>query len=427
LDQAKVKLNTFRSRADEIGSLDKEPRLRFFASSGNTLAFGPGAGLVVAVSVGTSSLLAALVDANGDLSHQSAQPRQEDQLSAPPRVLLGRIRTAVADVLRSAFADPSKLVDGRLPLLGVAVAWPAAINRDKKPVSWALADSGWHTARTLVDHVALELNLEKERTHALNDANAAAIAVAFDRTRRPDHLQQTHPELTMVLRLAGGIGGATIVIEPPRDGRTGFLDSTLIGGKDHLAGELGHVAVSPAAVEALNAARDGLGSLEPHACSCVSRGEPVPPHLEAYAAVRAVTRRFAPDEPGSTLIERLRNAAPGSPEARALHDAGSLVGEALAGPVAWVNPAAIVLTGSLALAPVEAAIKERIFGSLVVSDPTMTCAKDSDYIRVRGAALAVLRTHVYRRLDTLLGGHKKTLPGAVASLTKPLAPGDLSV
>src|SRR5438046_796078 len=66
LETLKVADATFRNAGEKLGARTDEPGLRFFDSSiAGRLAFGPGAGLVVGVAVGTESLRAAIVDANG--------------------------------------------------------------------------------------------------------------------------------------------------------------------------------------------------------------------------------------------------------------------------------------------------------------------------------------------------------------------------
>lgn len=81
---------------------------------------------------------------------------------------------------------------------------------------------------------------------------------------------------------------------------------------------------------------------------------------------------------------------------RALGDAGRLIGRSLAGPVLMLNPAGIVLSGSLALDHVKHAIErgrtlwqhlnEPAPGRLDVLPP-----RENTYSVARGAALAVFR------------------------------------
>jgi predicted NBD/HSP70 family sugar kinase len=423
-----VRDTTFRSAAEVIGGREHSPGLRFFRASDRKIAFGPGAGLVLGVSVGAASLRAALVDANGELWNEHDAESLPDQLREDPAVVLDRIRDAAGAVLDPALKEGSLLVEGAIPLLGVAVAWPSAVDRQGKPAGHALTNNRWHGSQSLTQLVARHLGIDARRSHALNDCNAAAVAVSFERTRERDHAQQTNPELTLVLRLAGGIGGATIIVAPPRHDQSlgvtsGFLDSLLIGGTDLLAGEIGHVSLPYSAIRALNERRpDGLDALAPVDCSCRESSEsPIPSHLEAYTSVGTVTRRAAPTLSRSDALQDILANPERHTYSRALADVGALVGEALLNPIAWLNPATIVLTGSLAVPEVVNALDRRIADSHpVVTHPNIRCVEGSDaYTRVQGAGLAVLRQHVHRQLPSIVGGDKKTLPRRVKQLTVP--------
>jgi predicted NBD/HSP70 family sugar kinase len=429
LERVGVKNNTFRSAGEAIGSKEHEPGLRFFSVSDGAISFGPGAGLVLGISVGSSSMRAALVDANGKSWHEHDSPACPGQLKAKSSVVLDRIREAAGTVLANALEGEELLVVGKLPLLGVSVAWPEAIDRSGKPAGRLLGDDVWRSGQSLAQRVARHLNIEPRRSHAINDAWAAAIAVAFARTCETEHEHQQHPELTIIIRLAGGVGGATIIVEPPdRDSplgiTSGFPKSILVGGAGHLAGEIGHVCMREEAIRELNRERpSGLSRLRPASCSCQERADSrAARHVEAYTSVGAITSRLAP---GSERSEALASIIDGSEHdpvrTRALEDVGTLLGEALVGPVAWVNPAAIVLTGSLAVREVAQALDRRIADTHpIVTHPDIRFleGEENNYVRVRGAALAVLREHVHRQLPSILGGPKKTLPQRVEDLTK---------
>jgi predicted NBD/HSP70 family sugar kinase len=264
LSDAEVADGTFRGAGLALGAHLGSPGLRFFDSSiDGRLAFGPGAGLVAGVSVGTESLRAALVDANGWVRATHDAEPMGGQLSAPRDVARGRIRAAVAALLAVAATRPGLLVDGALPLLGAAVAWPAPVSRAKRPVGHALAHSSWSRGEPLDWLVGLALGIKALTCFALNDTHAAAIGYAHRVTHAPDYRSWQHPQLTVVLRLAGGVGGAVIVIEPSEDARradrsqgtrrrAGFEDTVLLAGLDNYAGEIGHVPVDPRLVVDLN-------------------------------------------------------------------------------------------------------------------------------------------------------------------------------
>jgi hypothetical protein len=267
----------------------------------------------------------------------------------------------------------------------------------------------------LAQRVAVQLKLGRKMSHALNDSHAAAIAVAFNHTRTPEYVDQDHPELTLVLRISGGISGATIVIEPPEDDESGFADSILLGGVDSHAGELGHTTIAPGLIDEISAVTTGgLKPPTPGWCSCTHPSHLEPPHhLEAFAGRLALAGRIdatAPD-PESVIQDVLRE-----PEAeihrRALEDIGTMTGVTLRGAVAMLNPAKIVITGALALDPVKNAMDKSLEEEHRVNahPHVLTLEDDKDFIAAKGAALAVIRKRVYREFDSLLGSPVKKIP-----------------
>ena len=428
LERIEVKNNAFRSAGDQLGAT-RVPGLRFFDSTHrNQLAFGPGAGLVLGVSVGASSIRAAIVDANGRLYHAHEDPPLQHQLALAPSELLERLRRVTASVFEMASSDPGLLVDGAFPFLGVAVAWGAPLDREKKPLGPALQHRSWHSGAPLHQRVARHLGIPLERSHALNHAHAAAIAVAWHQTRAADHLEQHHSRIGIVIRLAGEINAATIVVEPPRllsrsglGPTSGFLSSVLIGGVDLQAGEIGHVPVDAAIIASRNYDRpSGLGDLVPFRCSCTEPTNPVPSHLEAYASTTAIAHRVSPAEPEEDVIARIV-AQPEAPlHRRVLQDVGILAGHTLVGPVAMLNPATITLTGPFAVPTVQQAVSARLSDALPFGvSPEIRLLRPvlNDFVGVQGAALAVLRRHVHRRFEELVGGSKRQVPQLVRALT----------
>ena len=126
--------------------------------------FGAGAGLVVAVSLGNESMRAAIVDANGAIPERvtsvgelpmwahptlhAVETHAAKQLSQSMPVLLDRVVWAAHEVARCALADMTLCRDGKLPLLGVVVAWPSALHRlSKTPTGTTLTDPAWRQGR----------------------------------------------------------------------------------------------------------------------------------------------------------------------------------------------------------------------------------------------------------------------------------------
>jgi predicted NBD/HSP70 family sugar kinase len=431
LSQAgEVKGTTFRSAGSEIGALKGDQGLRFFDSTEQgRIAFGPGAGLVVGVSVGAESVRAVLVDANGWAYHHFESERLPGQLDAEPRAVLDRIKHAAGRVMDAALSDQRLLVDHALPLLGVAVAWPTAVDRVGLPAGHSLTHPNWRNGQSLTQRVERHLKLRDVPVYALNDAHAAAIAVAHRETHNAQHLKWTHPKLTVVLRLAGNIDGAVTVLEPPQmhaeHGRTsGFVDTVLLGGVDNHTGRIGHAPVTKTLVDELNHRKTkGLGQLKTVPCSCVANGEASPCHLQSYASVLPLTRRVYPKKPRGEALDAILSDQTVPAHTRALEDVGALVGDALIGPVTMLNPAKLFLTGSLALSAVHEELERRLddalkFGTL--PDVDLVKGQDNDFVRATGAALALIRNQVHRRLDELLHDEKATVARNVEALTVPV-------
>lgn len=422
---------TFRSASGNLGGKKESKRLRFFDSSQTgKIAFGPSAGLALGISLGHQSLRASLVDANGISRATFEAPGRPGQLEEEPAALLDRIAAAAGAVVEKALTDDTLKVGRALPFLGVSVAWPTPLTRGKLPVGHALAHHAWRSGTSVTNRVANHLGIDIERSHAMNDSAAAAIAVAYAQTMRREHLTQEHPRLTVTLRLAGGISAGMVVVEPPqRDPdlgvTSGFPRSVLIGGVDHHSGEIGHVPINAALVEMLNKREvEGLGPLVPQRCSCSPPENPELCHLESFAGGHALAARVDSSRPAEEVIDDIV-ANPDDPiHERALEDIGILVGDALIAPLAMLNPAAIVLTGSLALAPAEKGLRDTVkdvhrFGS----QPGVSRLEDrtaNEFARARGAALLVLRRHVYRDFPNLLDGTEEIVCEKIEKLTKPL-------
>ena len=423
------KESAWRMASEDIGSVAKAPGLRFFDSRRQSLAFGPGAGLALGVSLGSQSLRAALVDANGALHHKFEGERMPDQLHLEPEALLDRMREVIEVVLRKGLKDKTLQVDGALPFLGISTAWPAPVTRQKTTVGFALRHDRWHHGQRLDKMVAAHLSLEPRLSNAINDAAAAAIGVAFRQTNEPQHLDQPFPRLAMVLRLAGGIGGSTIVVEAPTEEpglgiSSGFPTSILTGGVDHLAGEIGHVPVEQRLVGELNKSRKrGLGTLKPLPCSCTDENDRSSLHLEAFASAGALARRIDPKAPTSEVAARILKDPDKPVHKKGLQDVGELIAAALAGPVAVLNPATLVLTGAMAVPEVERTVRTGLEKVHVFGTPPEVSILDDDenkYIGVKGAGIAVLRRKIFRRFPDILGVPKKTLKSSVREATEPL-------
>ena len=469
--------------------LESVKRLRAdgYLDPGAPLSLGPELDGVIGVHLGDETLRAGWFDANGRLRAQHTADAVPERLSIQrPEKTLADIRAAVNAVLREtvqvADAEHAKPVgarnqrpiyverktDGnvrkRLPLLGVAVAWPFPVNRyTKQPEGLAVPDS-WAKKR-LIDVLAAELGLDPRFVHALNASNAAALDAAFQSIRatnaKTDGRKHSHPKLpeyqpahiAMTIRVGGGIGAGTMVIQAydPRSFRS-FIDAALIEAEDGLAGEIGHLLVDESSLATVNKGRGVLPELRSDwVCSC---GEPG--HLEAIASGRGlVNRALAVDDP--QLLEQL--GIPAGSEARnrnrdllsevtraidddddthpvldrALRDAGRLMGHALAGAVLTLAPSSITFTGPAACSPLAqgfaTGVSDRggFHGKHV--ELKVVRGEDNAFGPARGAALSLFRREIYRnfglfqRLQPKAGENQLSVDARLFSarmrLTKP--------
>jgi predicted NBD/HSP70 family sugar kinase len=426
-----VRYTSLRDAGRQIGVVQGKPGLRFFDSSkDNWLSCGPGAGVCAGVSVGATSVRSVLVDANGWEYAAKEIDAAENQLELEPDRLLARVRAAVIASLREGMSNRALLVDGQLPLLGCSVAWPTPISRDRRPVEHTLTQQARNNG-PLDTRLRGALALGEIPVFVMSDAHAAAIAIARAETRGETHMEWSHPHLMIVLRIAGNVSGAVIVIEEKMPDRelgyvSGFLGSILLGGVDNQAGEIGHVPVSKETVRKLSRQRlEGARPLEAVQCSCAVTADEAPNHLEAYASVLAVTQRLYPEKKRSAALKAIARRSGSKLHAHTLADIGTLIGETMQAPVAMLNPASIVLSGSLALPPLEHAVREQLkVAHTLGSQPAIRSlsGNDNDYLRAKGAALAMLRVRVYRRLAELLNRHAVE---NIRGLTHPIRRGDL--
>jgi predicted NBD/HSP70 family sugar kinase len=370
---------------------------------------GHGWGAVLSIAVGAEACRAGLVDANADVHHGVELTPCPGQATLPPAALLERVRTAANEVLARASVDPEFAHDGEVPLVGVATAWPWPVRRNKRPAGTVLHRDWLDEDRSLLEVVAEAIGCPPEHTHALNDANAHALAVVYDKTRAlgrsPD---EPNWNIALVLRIGGRIGASTMIVHPHRAARLAFVDSRMLGGARGLAGEIAHLPIDQAVVAELNARGSWIDRLAPMStewtCSCGQKG-----HLEALASGEAWRRRMEEsDAMTPALLEGMRHHQLTTEDLKsdpriipALEDLGRLIGRSLATPILLLDPASITLTGSFAVRPViDGITAERdkwrhVFGDALTIDAIP--GPDATYLGVRGAALAVLRSQIYRR------------------------------
>jgi predicted NBD/HSP70 family sugar kinase len=401
--------------------------------------FGPGMGLVIGVSIGTESLRAALIDANGWIQPApgndgaEAEHGQDDDwhlVELQPAVrqadmstdeLVGRVAEAAWRVADRALSDQRLLVGGKLPLLGVAVAWPTPLGRKSKmPTSAALSDPAWREegGPSVRERVAERLGIPEHRSHAINDANAVALAAAFDEIRKTADAGDGRFGRTMfALRIGGGLGAGTVVIGSPvsETPRSAFLETRLIEGDAGFAGELGHLPVDLRDVDDVqHPLPHGLQAMPDIECVCGRRNGRC---LQTFASATAFSERMRASSIGvaglldgddrhstSVMLRAMRNVNDDR-QRRAQRDIGRLIGRSLAAPVLMLNPSSITMAGSLAVDDVRAGIEdERGRWRHAHSDILplhLLEGRANRYSAARGAAVAAFRGRVYRRFEDL--------------------------
>ena len=375
------------------------------------LRLGPACGLALGISVGWEFLRCALVDANGNLFHQR---ETANRVEAPLADLLASIREIASKVLASGLRDGDLGVPDQagLPMLGVAVAWPWAVDPEGIPRGGVLHGAPWASALVLHKHIATALNglfLDDGRSVSLSSVYADALEVAFDLGGSDRWLSSLESEAgaAVVLRLDRSVDGATVQLAPNRAARAAFLDARVVLGANGVAGsELGHVDACATLVDALDRERpDALAPLSPGwPCSCGRLG-----HLEALVGAKAYMRRLEASGYSLDPVASLRNqlAELGKHDRAAAHallDVGRLLGHELQSALALIDPSSVVLTGSLAHELVGEGLARETLQRGAAPGYHMVIRSDAAgaFSDVRGAALALIRQHVYRNVNGLV-------------------------
>lgn len=386
-------------------------------------------GSVLSIAVGAESCRAGLVDANADVYYPVELPPCRGQAALPPADLLKRVVEAANAVLAQASVDPDFAVDGQVPLIGVATAWPWPVRKNKRPAGTMLHPDWLAEDRSLPEIVAEAIGCPPDRTHALNDANAHALAVVYDKTRSRGRADdETDWSIALVLRIGGRLGASTMIVHPHKAARLAFVDSIMLGGARGLAGEIAHLPIDQAVVDELNQRGSWVDRLAPLStewlCSCGQHG-----HLEALASGEAWRRRMVEsDAMTPSLLEGMQRHELATEDFRdpriipALEDLGRLIGRSLSTPILLLDPSSITLTGSFAVDQViNGILAERekwrhVFGDALTIDAIR--GHNEKYLGVRGAALAALRSQIYREFAKHLTADPAR-PTALFSLEQP--------
>lgn len=416
-----------RREIAEISGVHPDTVTNKFNEYSNTRIFlkdprrlGPGLGFAIGVSLGREILRVGLVGADGVLRHEIAYPPEPGLTTLSPANLMQRIRTAVAEVLSIALADPEMHLsnNGHVRILGIGVAWPTPVDRRGRPGGHTLKSSAWRTDES-IDRLPIPLpnrvrdalpGFELLDSYALNDVNAHALSVAFDMSlARANDENDDQWRVVLVVHLGGGVGAGTIQIASHKRDRLAFVDSTLVTGTRGFAGEIGHLPVDLSLIKILNKSLPGslVRLSELAMCSCDELG-----HLESYAGATAVARRLHESGFGDAgaftgVIDAATADGASNVQVRALDDVGRLMGAALASPILMLDPYCVVLTGALATEHVITGIRKESArwshaGShRLIVDRLPHDEPAANFAGVRGAALAVVRNSVHRRFEDI--------------------------
>jgi predicted NBD/HSP70 family sugar kinase len=307
------------------------------------ITLDPLAGVAIGIDFGKRHLAVAI----SDLSHE---------------ILAERWRTMHEDYDARAGMDGAvKLVDEALTrsgtepdrVLGVGLGLPGPIHRSTGTVGSSAILPGWtdvRIAEVMSERLALPVHVD-------NDANLGALAEL--------HWGAGHGASTFVyLKMSTGIGAGLVI-----GGR-------LFHGAGGTAGEIGHTTV------------DEAGPI----CRCGNRG-----CLEMVAAAPALAELLRPtrgEVTGERVVELALEGDPGC--RRAIADAGSYAGQAVANLCNLFNPERIVVGGSLGaagevlLGPLREAVRRRVIPS-AVEDVEIVPGVLGDRAELLGAVALVLK------------------------------------
>ena len=277
-------------RAGIIEALD-DPAPRQSGRPPVLMSLAPRAAFAVGVDMGHEHLRVATCNLSGEILSDEWTAIDVDHAPLETMDLAADLVQATLDAAEVARED----------VIGVGMALAAPVDRTGRVFAEGILPS-WGGIEPIAE-MGSRLNLPVQLG---NDANLGALGEhVFGAGQGVDEM--------VYVRLSAGIG-------------LGFVFSGhAFGGSSGIAGELGHVRVSP----------DGP------ICRCGNRG-----CLEMVASPSAVARLLDDDVSVARLLEL---ATGGDRRAmRAIAEAGELIGEALATVVTLLNPKLIVVGGDLA-------------------------------------------------------------------------------
>jgi predicted NBD/HSP70 family sugar kinase len=305
----------------------------------------PTAGYAIGVDIGHQHVRVVLCDVSGLPLWDRAVAKDVDRA---PEATLDLIAELIDTALRENDVPRDRV-------LGIGAGIASPVRKDTGELGAASIMPGW-VGRAPGAELTARTGLP---TRLTNDANAGALAERrYGAGRAVDNL--------VYIRLSAGIGAGIVT------------DGTLLLGATGLAGEIGHLPVAAG------------GPI----CRCGNRG-----CLETVASPVAIARLLGdswhqPITPAD--LPRLI-AANDRGTLRAIEDAGTAVGTALATLVTLFNPELVVVGGDLAQAgalifdPIRRAIRRYALPT-VADQVSVVPGELGERAEVRGAAALVLAT-----------------------------------
>ncbi|HEY3977026.1 MAG TPA: ROK family transcriptional regulator, partial [Streptosporangiaceae bacterium] len=316
------------------------------------VSMAPDAGYAVGVDIGHEHVRVAVCGLGGNAVAESESRREVD---LAPQETLDLAADQVTHALTEHNIDPGAVIG-----LGLGIAAPVPTGSGRIEASGIMP--GWVGVNP-VDEMHVRTGLD---VRVINDADAGALGEhTYGAARGVDDL--------LYVRLSAGIGAAVIAGRRPLRGSAG------------LAGELGHV----------HAVENGP------ICRCGNRG-----CLETVASPVAIAHLLSQSwHRPVTSQELMQLVDDGDPGARrAVEDAATHVGLAIAAAVNLLNPQLVVIGGDLAhagellLQPVRTAIRRAVLPA-TAAQVTVVCGQLGEHAEVLGAASLAL-ADMPRRLNS---------------------------
>lgn len=294
------------------------------------MAQSPASGPVLAVDLGGSKIVTALVSPGGEILFREYMPTLAEE-GAP--AVIRRIVSSATNLVNNAQINASSVS-------GMAVAAAGAIDPDKGVVTDSPNLPGWH-------NIPLKDEIEKAmgvRTFVINDATAAALGEhRFGAGRGVRDL--------IYLTVSTGIGGGIII------------DDRLYSGASGSAGELGHMTID---VNGPRCACGNIGCLE-----VLASGKAVAREAQRLIGqgTKTIIREIAEGHVQYVTAQTVATAANrGDPVALSIISrAATYLGIGLVNMVNIFNPEMIIVgggmgkMGELLLQPARQVVAERAF------------------------------------------------------------------